>query len=251
MALARAEAQQHPAHARGYARSEAGSEVLCDGRFKEFVESRDVDSRFNSGEKTSTDFSGANLWQIRGKGAVRAVTYAPPQATAIVTAGRILLRPGGAAGSMVKETVRRASAAHKRLLCMRATRCSMRVGPLHAEAELPRQRNQQCHTRAKTTHRLMLRRSALHGNALPTVTAEYLGSRTGTEPRQRDPNEATDRSFGREASGGCEGVNAVRRELEGRRVAPDVASPCTLGQKKVLDDVAQLLLRANDVFTAM
>lgn len=96
----------------------------------------------------------------------------------------------------------------------------------------------------------MLRRSALHGNALPTVTAEYVGSRTGTEPRQRDPDEATDCSFGREASGGCEGVKAVARELEGRRVAPDLAGPCTLGQK-VLDDVAQLLLRANDAFTTM
>jgi len=66
----------------------------------------------------------------------------------------------------MKETVSPASGAHERLLCVRANRCSMRVGPLHAEAELPRQRNQQCHTQAKTTHHLMLRRSTLHWKAL-------------------------------------------------------------------------------------
>ncbi len=69
-----------------------GVECLRDGRSKEFVESRDGDSGFNSGEKTSKDLSDAYLWRIRGKRAERALTYAPPQATAIVTARRIVLR---------------------------------------------------------------------------------------------------------------------------------------------------------------
>ena len=70
------------------------------------------------------------------------------------------------------------------------------------------------------------------------------------QPSDSNHDEPSDRGLGRQAAGGCEGVEAVARELVRRDIAPDGAGLCGLGQQ-VSDQVAELLLRSGEMLTSM
>src|SRR5918994_2211527 len=70
------------------------------------------------------------------------------------------------------------------------------------------------------------------------------------QPGQGDRDEPADRCLGRQATGCCEGVEAVARKLLGRDVIPDVARICGLPQQ-VSDDLPEVLLRSVSVLTSM
>jgi hypothetical protein len=74
--------------------------------------------------------------------------------------------------------------------------------------------------------------------------------RAGLQPSECDRDEPADGSLGRQAVGGFESVEAVRRELTRRDVIADVAGHCGVG-KQAFDQVADMLLCSRDVFTSM
>ena len=75
-------------------------------------------------------------------------------------------------------------------------------------------------------------------------------SARGAQPSQSDRDEPADRGLGRQAAGCREGVEAVARKLVRRDIVADVAGLCSVGQQ-VSDEVAELLLRSDDVLTSM
>jgi hypothetical protein len=80
--------------------------------------------------------------------------------------------------------------------------------------------------------------------ALPRVSGG------GTQCSQSQGDESANRSLGRQAAGGCEGVEAVVRELVSRDVVVKVAALCSLDQQ-VADEVVQVLPCSGDMVTAM
>ena len=72
----------------------------------------------------------------------------------------------------------------------------------------------------------------------------------GTQPGQGDRDEPADRGLGRQATGCCEGVEAVACKLLSRDIIPDVARIRGLPQQ-VSDDVREMLLRSVGVLTSI
>ena len=71
-----------------------------------------------------------------------------------------------------------------------------------------------------------------------------------TQPSQRDHDEPADRRLGRQGAGGCEGVEAVARELVRGDVVSELAGLCALGQQ-ISDHGTKLLLRPSDLLIPM
>src|SRR5918999_173029 len=67
---------------------------------------------------------------------------------------------------------------------------------------------------------------------------------------QNNRDEPADGSLRRKASGCCQGMEAVARELVGADIVPKVAGLCTLGHE-LSDHGAKLLLRSNKLLVPM
>src|SRR5215210_3627319 len=85
--------------------------------------------------------------------------------------------------------------------------------------------------------------------ALPIRRPGALSVR-GTQPGQGDRDEPANRGLGRQATGCCEGVEAVARKLLGSDIIPDVARIRGLLQQ-VSDDVREVLPRSVGVLIPM
>jgi hypothetical protein len=76
------------------------------------------------------------------------------------------------------------------------------------------------------------------------------GFGVGLQSSKSDRDESSDRGLGRQAAGGCEGVEAVARELARSNIGTDSAVLRALGQQ-VSHEADELLLRAVDVLISM
>src|SRR5688500_10770702 len=83
------------------------------------------------------------------------------------------------------------------------------------------------------------------GHLLEAGSRDQNESAWRTQPIQSDRHEPTDSGLGVLPAGSREGVEAVACELVRRRIIPDVAGLCGLGQQ-VSDHLVDLVLRSGD-----